>query len=310
MESFAADDFQFAYLTRKQDLQIVGADVQPFPPPPERFTVQYMAQPENLFESRKMSDFLPNVISMGEAVTSLRQVLKRYTRMFEAPIPVTPPTNTTTLYPYTTQQSGQVTDTFSYISQIYRLMSGGIRILFTPAGDSTGVITNIALEPYGDLDNTNAATTTATGDAFLHTVSNPQALYFPTLEEYLELDIPFYQPYPTLLTPVGRPKLATDIDGVPLHAAPYNRGTALEMINSIPLFVHRMIGEDFNFGYLIGVPQTSYTSPPLPTIEEEPEPCFDEQVQRAQWESRLAELERMLPVGHPQLEAHWDKKWW
>jgi hypothetical protein len=271
METFAADDFQFAFLTRKVDLDVVI----PSTPAIKKFTMQIgvgqtKTKPEPLFPSKKLEEYNPNIVSMGEAINSLRQVLKRYTRAEATPMPLCAAGDVNRVFPYSIQQTNsELTDLFSYIAQLYRIQSGGMKLMFTAEEGVNSAVIPYSLEPY---DGSNGTGTTHIWKHVPGTVDTnhgaPGGVFYPGFENSLELDIPFYQPYPFIPTAVGNFKEATDIDGIGPKLVPFNFGPILTIQNSIPLAIHRIIGEDFSFGYLIGPPQLSYTPPPPPPEKE------------------------------------------
>jgi len=253
VEQSAQDDFQFAFPAlngAQYEVSDVGALNTNNPRVPN-------AQSGSTIIPMKTSkDFDANNIGVGEAVLSLRQVLKRYQQMPAADVatPVVSPYRMVHEY-----VNIRPTDTFSWVMCLYRFMSGSMRVAATVRdpgqGETASPITKVV-------------------------ISNPQ-LYLPSpaqeagykgplnfqirsLEPFVEYQVPFYQLWPAIPTGVGKPNnstndlpVATNYDSIPS-----NRGTdiAFQNLNGspAPVDVYRAIGEDFAAGFLIGPPVTSY----------------------------------------------------
>jgi hypothetical protein len=267
VETSACDDFQFAFSELKQQLSV---QLDEIPAPSARFRVQSNAEP--LFEARKLENFDPNIVSMGEAITSFRQVLKRYNQISPTPMPVPAATLKNVVYPYICQQgASKVVDLFSFVSQIYRMQAGGMRVMFASVDGATVPPTVVTLAPYRTVNSSGT-------DDYFRTLSDaipndlnaarPQVLSYNSLEKYLEVDVPFYQPYPAMPTAVGEMEAVSDNTGIGLKQVPFNLGPSLFVQNTIPYQVYRIPGEDFSFGYLIGPPLTYYTNPTPPPIDD------------------------------------------
>jgi len=264
LETFADKDFQFAFLTRKVDLDVV------IPRDDNKYTVQIGVgqtnrSPEDLFPSKNLSEFDPNMVSMGEAITSLRQVLKRYTRIQADPMPApVSPNVSNAIFPYAIEQSApSVKDLFSYVAQLYRIQSGGMKLLLAVEKGLDSVVMPYSLQPYEEITLTTNVFNPVP-DPVDTNHGQPGGIFFTGLENTLEVDIPFYQPYPFIPTAVGNMKASTDIAGIGPKLVPFNLGPIFTISNTVPVSLHRIIGEDFSFSYLIGPPQTSYTPPPPP----------------------------------------------
>jgi len=76
----------------------------------------------------------------------------------------------------------------------------------------------------------------------------PLQFFFSKPEQVMEIDVPWYQLYPSMLTNVGVPTKSS------ASTVPYNEGTQLICDTSVPYNIFRTIGEDFSFGYLLGPP--------------------------------------------------------
>lgn len=246
VETCADEDFQFAFYTRKQIESVA------------RMTAQSRADP--LFKTNAFTDAKPNRLAMGEVVTSIRQVLKRYHKISDSSITPATATEKNKVYPFvTTQNAANVKDMFSFFNEIYRCWKGGMRVMLVNDINDTAAPTRVTLEPYG-LGNATFGDYFSLNSAWEMNSMNgvPQVLFFSGIENTLELDVPFYQPYPFLPTSVGKPAYAADFDGIPPNNVPYNMGSNLILENPSNLSMYRCIGEDFSFGYLLGPPRNSF----------------------------------------------------
>jgi hypothetical protein len=248
IETSGGSDMQFGFPLLDRNIQ-----VQTGPLPARVLT----PQSKDFFPSANLDGYLPNAASLGEVVTSLRQVLKRYTRVKMGSTPVG--IANTVLYPYTTQYADPtIKDVYSYISNIYRCQSGGLRLflaLSSEQGQDT-VPHTFALEPFSHTRDPGTWTSSES-EAILETTGGSFTKFFNT-EGNIEIDIPWYQPAPFLPTEVG--KIPTwDYDNTSSSRVPMNAGTRLQL-GTATYEVSRSIAEDFTFGYLIGAPLSVYTN--------------------------------------------------
>jgi len=272
VEVAGGKDFQFAYPILKDGFRPMNG----FP---------LSAQPDNAQSGEVISSpkpgFEANSLGIGEVVVSLRQVLKRYvgiptqltatdsdehlTRVFgtahnEADgLDITKPLVDAPVV-------DNAPDLFSYVSYLYRFWSGSMRVAaitgavddFTPVHYS---ITNPTLIPPENIfqdDNPPIED--------VYTV--PRNFQFKVNEPFIELQVPFYQLWPAILTDLGIPSVETS-SGLTIGAfttSPYNRGTILRTDLTDAEFqkmsLSRAIGEDFNFAFSVGPPVSI-----LPTVK-------------------------------------------
>lgn len=208
---------------------------------------------------------------VGEAVESLRFLLKRYTYAnFSWYQPLRPTDNSFDSKELNIANlQNQNPDVFTWVQQIYRFHSGSMRLAILRGPDTVNQLLSAA--PI-----MNGFTTAVNPDDFnlVNTNQRSNCFLFPYNEPLVEVHVPFYQTVPMLPTATGLPQ-AADPD-TPLNAAKktfscmqYNRGTALTLKHAVedtPLAnadlqhfrILRAIGEDFNFGYLIGPPITCF----------------------------------------------------
>lgn len=212
-----------------------------------------------------------NYMGMGEIVTSLRQILKRYT--FMGLIPGTLETQAHVYYPYITaaaqsaipgnrDKATNFNSMFDRVSFLYRWMAGSLRVAMVSV-DSKG-FTN-SLSPGWMVKQLPAA------GRYVDSVdlpprsalqsSGPVVMSFPDTEKVVEVSVPFYQKNPAILTGVGSPH-PSDVDGIFEYVpdrVPHNYGTVLVTNGKPTIEIFQSIGEDFSFGYLIGPPITVST---------------------------------------------------
>lgn len=212
-----------------------------------------------------------NYMGMGEIVTSLRQILKRYNWM--GSISSTIDTQSHVYFPYVTAAaqsaipSNRETVTnfnsmFDRVSFLYRWMAGSLRVSFVSVDSKFAVNTLSpgwmvkALPAAGRyIDSIDLPPRSASQN------SGPLAVSFPDTEKVVEISVPFYQKNPAILTGVGAPH-PSDVDGIFEYVpdrVPHNYGTVLVTNGNTTLDVFQSIGEDFSFGYLIGPPITVST---------------------------------------------------
>jgi hypothetical protein len=185
-----------------------------------------------------------NANTVGEAFTGFRQWLKRYFQL---------ETGTNTRFTVYQAQKGKQAlggdlrrevDVFYKVSLLYRFMSGSMRVLAVRSDgyrvSEEAMSTDIPLDVF------------ASGETIVETTSS---------EPLMEYTIPFYQKFPALLTDSGTPHFSEPEEhppGLAYTELPHNLGTQIAFssgfVNNGRLY--QAIGEDFSFGYLIGVPLT------------------------------------------------------
>lgn len=201
---------------------------------------------------------------MGEVVVSLKQLLKRYINIGTLS---GDPLTTTIIFPYVT---AGVTLAIGYntmldrVALLYRWVAGNMRL----------GLSRKTREVFSEASPVQAHILTGwesdwlpnTGSGRINTVpivdgvarqGTPVALYFPTNEEFVEFEVPFFQRNPALLTSLGTPKIV-DIDrNFISETIPNNYGTQILINGAQSYEVWMSIGEDFAFGYLVGPPITT-----------------------------------------------------
>jgi len=279
VETSCGEDFQYAFLTESDVVKPMMISHEQFEghitsSDSDRYVRRVSGQMQSFFESKKMKDYNPNILGMGEAITSLRQCLKRYGR-YKAILPAVTAGNLNMIRPYDTNdnfqnfisveldQSGPVDGLYNYVSYLYRMVSGSMRMMFVPAGTTLVDFPDVRLRPYTTDMHSITQTTFETVQPITDWPgienSAPLVKYIPYIEGTLEIDVPFYQEIPVQMTAVGEP-IAADPEVVGAEQ-PYNYGTEIGISNSMDCEVYRSIGEDFSFGYNIGAPLGYYPFP-------------------------------------------------
>nr|UUV42607.1 MAG: structural polyprotein [Tuatara cloaca-associated dicistrovirus-3] len=211
-----------------------------------------------------------NAFGMGEVVTSLRQLLKRYAWFTNS-------TGTTTdsaqhvYFPFVTSGNTNFVPNnhdnrinpyntfYDRVSLLYRWMAGSLRMGFTAASDFPPNENIFSIKP-GWLVSAEPAND---GSRYIEVTppicqidrNGAQAQFFSELEQIVEFDIPFYQRNPAMLTGVGAPQpIDFDRSGYVSDRVPYNFGTVVTTSNKPSYQSWISTGEDFSFGYIIGPP--------------------------------------------------------
>lgn len=236
VETRCAPDFQFANYG-------ISKEYRSTPPDP---ALEY-GSPQagtDLFSATGMSDQKAHLSTVGEVITSLRQVLKRYTEFALIPVTTTGVLDPWEAIPKTTNL---IRDPYSLVQELYRFYSGSMRILSV-------ISTNNSSSPvyfgviYQEPNPADVQTTTPIGSGKI--VQN--VIQEPTME----IEIPYYGITPATLTPLGSP-IGTDIPCATTDMVMYPRNrTKIEIITGHELLLFRQIGEDFSFGYLVAPPIT------------------------------------------------------
>jgi len=264
VETCAGTDFQFGFFTDHDSYEpIYGPPVAAKKLMPR---VQMMGDDgkcKPFFPSCDMKSYTPNIYGMGEAITSLRQILKRYHKLVNGSLPVPTGGKHTAIFPfYDGNGNGHSENVYDYISLLYRMRCGSLRLGIVP---TTSNATNMefTIIPYSSVSTTSAFVD-VNPDYFPQAkTGRPLNFLFPLQEALIELDVPFYQNYPAMPTGTGNMKIATDLfEGANLgvNLVPFNEGTQVIVTKqNAALDIYRSIGEDFSFGYLIGPPMRTWT---------------------------------------------------
>lgn len=210
-----------------------------------------------------------NALGIGEVVTSFRQLLKRY-----APLPpeaVSPLVGNILLPSFFMSDLGasspasagerlvKFDDLFRWAAPLYRLMSGEMRVSVvhksTREPQRTTLIPGSWMATSFNMDLTGTRPKEV-GWSIVEQCGPP--------EPVMELEVPFYQNFPAVLTGLGAPKqIVSDAVLAPTdryNFTPSNTGTGLQHIPVTEDWsegdVYRSMGERFSFGMMLGPPPT------------------------------------------------------
>lgn len=197
------------------------------------------------------------MLTMGEKVVSFRQILKRF--HFLRPLTVNEYWVLNSFYVDPAKFSGGTqegesvdADAISTIASIFAFYRGSMRFKIVPLVTPAPPLL-IQLRP----DNYYQGTAIVTPGSD-HSRGEPWGaeVMHPTIEGVYELQIPFYSAYPVNLTTVN----ATSSDVLDARAG-FNR-TFGKFLNAtdVPCMVYRSVGDDFSFGFLLGVPAMNHKS--------------------------------------------------
>jgi len=248
------DDFQFAVPLANPDVHVLTRAADVVSP-----TFTGRAQSGDSFVPTTKSEIDVNAMSIGEVFTGFRQWLKRYHSIHSYESPVRPFQNQ--IHVATDTKGDDVAerhDAFRRCYPLYRFQAGPMRVLMTNTDKAAFTVSSVSGAPLFNPTQLELA-----ADAGQCTVENTY------LEPIVELEAPFYQMWPALLTEVGAPVESTGLTvETPYARLPYNRGTYLQYQPAdFPVTSnhwYRAIGESFSFGFLIGVPITVTSITPIP----------------------------------------------
>jgi hypothetical protein len=272
VEVSGGKDFQFAY-------PYIKGGMRPMNSPPPTST------PDNCQSGEVIAPGNPgyeaNSIGVGEVVTSLRQLLKRYVRVPDSLVTETQNNIAININSssHTVSDGLDATkplasapvftntpDFLSYISYLYRFRSGSIRAAIELDNEYDRAVTRYTLTNISNFPREIAYAPT-TGDDRTISETSPCALQFYLNEPFCEIAVPYYQLWPATPTPLGLPNLETGSGLTPglFTNVPYNPGSALNISASPTQFshmtVHRAIGEDYNLSFSVGPPLTIQARP-------------------------------------------------
>lgn len=266
VEVSAADDFQFAgpmrYRMGNETSNIAILRANEFAGPISSGTAQ-----ADFIPMRK-SEYSQNAHGAGEVIESLRFLLKRYTSaefVYVNPLTIYQPSwegTTANKENLLTQKQ----DDFTWIMQLFRFMTGSMRLaIMPPNGENFVHGYTVSAEGFGMTPV----------DALTHLKQRGNVYQFPVVEPFLEISVPFYQQTPAIPTPLGRPGNESSLTNGFFDSVPYNQGTSVTVSDATTgqirttaqlatTVVLRALGEDFSFSYLVGPPRTGIFYPPTP----------------------------------------------
>lgn len=215
----------------------------------------------NFFSTKRTKNLTPNMYGLGEAITSLRQIMKRYTTVGELAVPATG--SASYFFPYLS--AGYFAEanpktyhrTFDRIASLYRWQCGSRRVGITSAAGNEPTAHTIVVNSLPGFESFSSSLTSSINQLpLINTNRNIGfSVSYPKVEKFIEYQIPFYQRVPAIPTSVGKP-VNSDLDQLVFgnDYVPTNNGAAIVIAHTQPLILWEAIGEDFSYGYLLGVP--------------------------------------------------------
>jgi hypothetical protein len=247
------DDFQFAYPDAFANMALV-LDKAQVPTVPRISSVREAQG--NIYESSDTKEFAPNSTGIGEAVLSLRQVIRRYYPFSQAPAGNGWRQTSYRDVVYTAAPNfvddALSTDIMSLVGVLYRFKAGPMRFLKSYHTVPFGTAITYSLQPGVDF-NTGAPS---------RDILAPVVVNWVTNEPSAELETPFYQQWPAIPTDIGAPQPNNGIGAQVGYfiSIPANQGTEIFCADSAGepanTATYRQAGESFSFGFLIGPPVT------------------------------------------------------
>lgn len=274
VKSRAGEDFQFAIpgLVNNTWPLIDNFDTQTelSAAAPEGRRLGGEIQAAEIFGNPTTSDVTINALGVGEVITSFRQLLKRFMPLPSGIVNVILGRSTLDVYrgisdtaspttPADTLARLQAfTDMYRWAVSLYRFYSGPMRFsaIWNVTTPQAGAVTfrlnpaGIGLTPFSDVSLSN-------GVGWSYSVAAIAS------EPVIEMEVPFYQRVPALLTDVGRPLPFDELNPV-ANTDAYKR-TVLPIPSLVELEAPttwdqfnawRHIGERFSFGLMLGPPPT------------------------------------------------------
>lgn len=270
VESAAGEDFQFA---------IPGVSSATFPLIDSQDTMSELSgvaytspsgeiQADDMFGNPTQPDVGINALGIGEVITSFRQLLKRYMNNDPSSFDI----DFTGWYPYRgipTEDVGstaevltrlkQLSTMFRWAMSLYRFQSGPMRVSAVDNSIPTDgkLVNTLQLVPMriGGFDN-SVTPAAQVGRSF--------ATQARSQEPVIELEVPFYQQIPALLTDVGGPKfISSEFLPTATQAFRYSPNNEGSIVSTPPggttwdkYVTWSHIGERFSFGLMLGPPPT------------------------------------------------------
>jgi len=286
VETRAGDDFQYGFYGSNDELPVAYTMYAVGPTDGNIDEFGPAQGCDQFFPSVVDRTFNPNQIGMGEAIVSTRQMLKRYVPLPEVmPKPSNIESEEILFYPQLTGSTyvGSGSDaigiatvnpnsTLDRITMLFRFKSGSMRVMLQEITLGTddpnaALITghsHVERLPVAPKPPRFTSVPIMWKDVGGHVFAVPQQLYFPSQEGVVEIDVPYYQEYPIMLTDVGNPTYHGNLTP---GRVPNNGGTMITVYGGDLMFTRVIPGEDFSFGYLMGPPVTgAKVTPPPSTI--------------------------------------------
>lgn len=218
---------------------------------------QARVEPTNFSEvplQPKATTYNEAMLTMGEKVTSFRQLIKRFHMLtpsteerywnFSKPFWINP-----NKFVGTTLEGTNDLDSLSWFASLYAFYRGSTRVKIAPI-NKTGPM-QVLLKPtylYGNGSIIEPDTTWPRVDA------RGADVFLPRTEGIYELSFPYYSSYPVTLTTYN----ATNSDVLDARNG-FNRAIAT-FHEDTQAYVYRAAGDDFSFGFLLGPPVLNHAA--------------------------------------------------
>nr|ULF99848.1 MAG: hypothetical protein 2 [Cripavirus sp.] len=229
---------------------------------PQEVLQQTGLVPEPLVSKVHLStDFIASSLTIGEKVSSIRQIMKRFNVCWfdtgtvgtGTQYTIQPEVISSAIVNHTTPR---YVDFYSYFGGIYAFYRGGFRMKFAPWNNGiTGSNTYMRarLAPHNVI--TGNGYPVQSGTALTGNATIGAEIYIPVnVEGVGEFQAPYYTRYPILPVYASDTTYSSNND---LHA---NNGFYLRMTNpsgNVQFYVYRAVADDFSFGQLLGAPWIS-----------------------------------------------------
>nr|ULF99844.1 MAG: putative capsid protein [Cripavirus sp.] len=224
---------------------------------PEQFQAQGEVAPPLIGGQPRSTEFSSAAITVGEKVFSLRQVMKRFHRIF-SDVNLTASNPSTGVYniqsykvhkPIAASLDPVDIDLYAYFSWIYSFYRGSFRFKIMPY-DNSIFATRVRLLPETTITGgDNPVEYDGTTPDELLTAAD---IYMPrNLEGVFEFQVPHYSRYPILPNTGG----VTPVTGInDLQQRNNITASLLTTSETMSAAIYRAVGDDFSFNQLIGPP--------------------------------------------------------
>lgn len=199
---------------------------------------------------------------VGETTVSARQLLKRFQTVAlftETAIDILPYAPIGYHMSSTPHETGDYTDFYSAFTSIFAFMRGSMRlkVLYETTANLNGTHDHFLLTNRQDQGATNT-----NSPAFYYPSTfadqlpyRPEVIGNPLRDGIFEIEVPYYNQYS--MTPTAKSSIDPIFNTRDNMNFPSNTSVATYQCNSAftaPKSIMRAVGEDFSFGFLIGVP--------------------------------------------------------
>lgn len=252
-------------------MQVEGAVVTAdgFAPIPPKKTVAQVStredvqlgqdSPRSFLDAVPLTSPSPALSCVGETVTSVRQLLKRFQQVALATDKATllqPYAGVGWIHPGNTGDTTNTMDYYSYFMPLYAFMRGGMRMKFFYQGidSSTQWFDQVLLaDPVEQAGPSSLFPIVQAAANAGNLVFNPNIPNVPVRDGCLEVDVPYYNM--TSMSPCVFNQVLYETNGT-LYLNRFNRFIhwCTGNDNTPARAVYRAVSEDFQAGFLVGTP--------------------------------------------------------